>query len=81
MHTHTHSHTHTQTIVQDTKGAKLCGTPDASYDTPLHVAAEKGNLLAVRVLIRSSVRYVKLDAMNKLNKTPMHLATENGHIL
>jgi len=50
---------------------------DSSHSTPLHIAASKGNLAAVKALLSAEV---KIDARNELNKTPMHLACQNGHV-
>ena len=36
-----------------------------------------GNIEAVRMLLRASV---KIDSRNEISKTPMHLAAENGHV-
>lgn len=58
-------------------GLKLCRTVDSSHNTPLHVAAAKGNIGAIKLLL---VTKVKVDARNELNKTPMHLASQNGHV-
>ena len=67
-------------MVKDFIGAKLCGTPDSYYNTPLHIAAKRGHLNAVRVLVKQTHWAVKLDAKNDLGRTPMHLAAEYGHI-
>ena len=65
--------------MRDRTGAKLALTPDASYNTPLHIAAAKGNLASLRVLLDSSVHTAKLDAKNEVSKTALHLASSNGH--
>lgn len=65
--------------MRDRTGAKLALTPDASYNTPLHIASAKGNLASLRVLLDSSVHTTKLDAKNEVSKTAMHLAASNGH--
>lgn len=66
--------------MKDTIGAKLCTTPDSYYNTPLHIAAKRGHLDTVRLLMHQTLGEVKLDAKNDLGRTPMHLAAEFGHI-
>ena len=44
-------------------------------NTPLHIAAEKGNLETLVQLLD-----VKNNAKNVLGKTAMHLAAEKGHV-
>ena len=63
------------------KGHELINSTDASYNTPLHLAAHKGNIEAVEVLLRKSNKTaIRVDAKNELNKTPTHLAASEGHI-
>ena len=50
-------------------------TPDTFMNTPLHIAAENGNLETLIQLLE-----VKNDAKNVLGKTAMHLAAEKGHV-
>ena len=50
-------------------------TPDRFMNTPLHIAAEKGNLETLVQLLD-----VKNDTKNVLGKTAMHLAAEKGHV-
>jgi ankyrin repeat protein len=69
-----------QAVVKDSIGAKLCATPDSYYNTPLHIAAKRGHLDAVRLLINNTLGLVKLDAKNDLGRTPMHLAAQFGNI-
>ena len=71
---------HLQAVVKHPIGAKLCATPDSYYNTPLHIAAKRGHLDTVRLLINQTLGYVKLDAKNDLGRTPMHLAAQSGHI-
>ena len=66
--------------MKDGIGAKLCATPDSYYNTPLHIAAKRGHLDAVRLLINQTLGSVKLDAKNDLGRTAMHLAAESGHV-
>ncbi len=67
--------------MRDGTGAKLALTTDSNYNTPLHIAAAKGHLASLRVLLESSQNVLKLDSINELGKTPLHLAASNGHIL
>ena len=53
----------------------LCDVSDDHGNTPLHIAATKGNLHAVTLLVNHNA---KTDAVNKDNKTPVHLAAERG---
>ena len=66
--------------MEDPVGAKLCGTPDSNYNTPLHSAAKLGHLDSVRILIDKTMSLIKLESKNDLGRTPMHLACEYGHI-
>lgn len=54
---------------------------DSSYNTPLHLAAENGNIEAVDVLLQIAKKRIKVDAKNGGQKTPMLLAASKGHIL
>lgn len=47
-------------------------------NTPLHIAAEKGNLEALVQLLEHFS--VKSDVKNVFGKTAMHLAAEKGHV-
>ena len=66
--------------MKDAVGAKLCTTPDSYYNTPLHIAAKRGHLDSVRLLINQTMGQVKLDAKNDLGRTAMHLAAQFGHV-
>ena len=57
---------------------KVCVAPDTFLNTPLHIAAEKGNIKALVALLKCNE--VKKNAKNVLGKTPMHLAAEKGHL-
>ena len=65
--------------MRDRTGAKLALTPDSNYSTPLHIAASKGHLASLRVLLENSQNVAKLDSINELGRTPLHLAASNGH--
>ena len=53
----------------------LCSVSDDRRNTPLHIAATKGNLHAVTLLVNHNA---KTDAVNEDIKTPVHLAAEKG---
>lgn len=55
-------------------GARV-GTRGADGQTPLHCAAETGNLDAVRALV---AKQAEIDAKDKLGSTPLHLASWKG---
>ncbi len=68
-----------QAVMRDRTGAKLALTPDSNYSTPLHIAASKGHLASLRVLLENSQNLTKLDSINELGRTALHLAASNGH--
>ena len=70
-----------QEIMKNKDGFKLFKSTDTNYNTPLHLAASKGNREAVELFLQSSHRSIKVDTKNELNKTPMHLAASKGHVL
>ena len=49
---------------------------DAQINSPLHIAAQSGNLAAIEVLSKHGA---ELNAMNSNLRTPLHLAAFNGH--
>ena len=57
--------------------AKLCQTTDYSHNSPLHVAAARGNLEVVDMLLKVGAR---IKARNELSQTPAHLAAKAGHV-
>lgn len=65
---------------------KICSKVDISLNTPLHIAAEKGHAVPLRLLLKhvmsdgSVCPGMVIDAKNVFNKTIMHLAAENGHL-
>ena len=69
-----------QEIMKNKDGFKLFKSTDTNYNTPLHLAASKGNIEAVELFLQASHR-IKVNAKNELNKTPMHLAASKGHVL
>lgn len=66
-------------MLQNEKGFELINSTDSSYNTPLHLAAEQGNIEAVEVLLQLAKKRIKIDAKNGVHKTPMHLAASKGH--
>ena len=69
-----------QCVLKNESGLKLINSTDSIYNTPLHLAAARGNVEAVGILLRESSKSIKADAKNELNKTPTHLAAAKGHI-
>ena len=59
---------------------KLVAAPDANLNTPLHIAAEKGNVTIVKYLLNEPDDLAKKNARNADYRTPIHLAAKNGHI-
>ena len=65
-----------QLLVKDEKyGHKLLQSVDAKGNSPLHIASERGNLEAVKILLDHGASG---DAQNQELKTPMHLAAVTG---
>jgi ankyrin repeat protein len=50
---------------------------DYTGQTPLHGAAERGNVAIVRFLLENGA---EINAADKDNRIPLHLAAQNGHI-
>lgn len=58
-------------------GWDLGSLADSAGKTPLHRAAQVGNVGAVEVLLKSGS---KIDAVTRWKETPLHFATRNGRI-
>ena len=56
-------------------GHNLCQSVDEKGNTPLHIASERGNLEAVKILLDHGASG---GAQNQKLKTPMHLAALTG---
>lgn len=59
----------------------MLSVTDTCQNTPLHVAAEKGHIEPLGMILKDRNKDVKfkVDAKNICRKTAMHLAAENGH--
>ena len=68
-------------MITDPKwGSKLRRATDSAGNTPLHVAAECGNLAAVKILLEGNPLHSEMYLVNNRGKTPMHMAAQGGHI-
>lgn len=55
----------------------LIGKKDEDGDTPLHLAAEEGQVKIAKLLISKGA---KINGKSKSKETPIHLAVEKGHL-
>ena len=67
-----------QELAKYCSSAQLCAPIDIDNNTLLHVAAKRGHLNTVRLLIKQT--FDTTSARNNHGKTPIHLAAEIGHI-
>ncbi|CAL8068065.1 unnamed protein product [Calicophoron daubneyi] len=58
-------------------GKSLIPVPDIFNDTPLHVAAKRGHLEIVKLLIKAGV---DLSVKNERERTALHYAARNGRL-
>ena len=69
-----------QVLLSSSEGAILCAAVNrkggAKGNTALHVAAGKGHLDAVKVLLRSNV---EIDKKGRGGMTAVHMAAQAGH--
>lgn len=65
-----------QVLLSNPVGANLCAAVDRRGSTALHIAASKGHLDAVRVLLRNSV---EIDKKGRGGMTAIHMAAQAGH--
>ena len=56
---------------------KLINISDKDLNTPLHLAAERGHVECVRIIINTE--NVDLEAENERKWTPLYCAAERGH--
>ena len=55
---------------------EMADLPDNESNTPFHLAAEKGHVECVKLLIHEDIN---LEAENKDRQTPLHCAARRGH--
>ena len=68
-------------MVKDSKwGSQLRRESDHKGNIPLHIAAEHGNLAAIKVLLEGDSLTSEMYLRNNSRKTPLHMAAEGGHI-
>ena len=68
-------------MVKDPKwGSQLRRESDDDGNIPLHIAAENGNLAAIKVLLEGDSITSEMYLRNNSGKTPLHMAAEGGHI-
>lgn len=61
-------------------GADPCKGHLESANSPLHIAASRGDIETANALLQSSSVPEAVNQRNKDGKTPLHLAAENGHV-
>ena len=53
---------------------------DSEHNTPLHIAAKRGHLETIKLLMEMISDDDKIRARNNQGKTAVHLAAEFGHV-
>ena len=64
-------------VVDSTFIRNACLAYDSSKSTPLHIAAAKGSLAVVELIMKENVSI--LVSKNSNGKTPLHVAAECGN--
>ncbi|XP_010159910.1 PREDICTED: serine/threonine-protein phosphatase 6 regulatory ankyrin repeat subunit C-like, partial [Eurypyga helias] len=66
----------TAEMLVEALGAKIVNSRDAKGRTPLHAAAFADNVHGLQLLLRHQA---EVDVTDKLGRTPLMMASENGH--
>ncbi|XP_076812155.1 uncharacterized protein LOC143459076 isoform X2 [Clavelina lepadiformis] len=66
-----------QELLKHKKVKNLLDVPDRHDNTPLHAAADSGNITIVKMLLNAGAT---IDLKNEDEQTPLHLAAENGSV-